>query len=249
MGLRSLFTWLAAPPETKYRMTQQNLDLQAAKKTARVLSTPGLSVTSRKAVDGKEPGPPSRIKASANGSYSPPKGAGFTYPNGRSELRSWYLSAEIVWDGKALTATGNFGRPRTWEPAPKGLRPGTDAAEIFRHGSRPMTSGECPTQIAAIATVGLSGYELNRVVFLDEDARELSRFSMVGFTEDDMMRIAAAAGIAYRSYILAIGGYSTMKLGLSDFCEALFPHNAAHSLLLSYDLQESGWWRRPIKRS
>lgn len=251
MGLRSFITWLAAPPETKYRLDQQHLDVEAAKMAARVLATPGLSVTLRKAVDNRQSGPPLLIKASSNSSFSPPKELRSVYSNARAraDLERWYTTAEIAWDGTHLNATGNFGRPRSWQPVRNGLRPGTDAAEVFQTRQRATASGECPTEVAAMATVGMAGYLPNRVCFLDEESRELSWFSMVGFIEDDMMRIAAAAGIAYRSYTLAMGGFSAMNLTPDDFCEALFPPNATRTLLVSYDLHKGWWWRRPVARS
>lgn len=235
--LRTLLMWPFLPADARLRLRQQRYDAEAANRAPWVLETPDLSVTLITGVEGGTPGRGMSLRP------TPPPGIDRAWSNAL-ERRWWYAYGAIEWDGLAVAVVGErIGRDVRWEPTPGGLRPGFDAVEVFEARRRPTTSGECPDRIAAIATVGPKGHHVQRIYFLDEEARDLGWVPGSGFAEEDVMRFAAAAGIAYRRYAFTFAKFSTLRVTPSRLCEVLFVRSARRARLVG-EVGESpeGWF-------
>jgi hypothetical protein len=206
------------PVDTRFRLRQQLLDREAAEIAQYVLDTPDVSVASVEAVDGRRSARGARL--------SPPSGGGRVVSSAQTPVGGWYTIGRVDWNGEQVTVSGDTGRSGRWEPEQGGLLPGFDAVEVFRAGRRPVTSGECPDRVAAIAAITLAGPRLDWVYFLDQESRELGSISAAGLDEDDLVRVTEEAGIAYRCYALTLARFSSLHVSPSGLCEVLFPRSA-----------------------
>lgn len=216
--LKTLLLRPALPPETRLRLRQQRLDEEADRRSRYLLTTPDLSVTLAVAVDGH--GSPEEVRVF-------PRLPGSTWqPSPVSEVGRWCANGAIHWADGRLSAVGATGWAARWRPEPGGLLPGFDAAEVAAAGLRPATSGQSRDRIAAIAAVGLARHHVQRVYFLDAEFRELDRLPALGLVEADLVRVAEAAGIAYRRYVLSIAKFASLRVSPHSLCEVLFPRSA-----------------------
>lgn len=234
--LKHILMWPFLPREVRLRLRHQHLDGEASKRTAYLLATPDIAVTLLRAADSHTPGRGMRLVPTLS-AYSRPAAR-----IGTTELGRWYRCGAMEWDGERVTVVGPRRPNGEWMPTPGGLLPGFDAVEVFGAGGRPTGSGECRDRIAAIATVGLVGRHLQRILFLDEEARELASIPAQGFAEDDLLRFAEAAGIAYRSYAFAMRNFSSLRVSPGRLCEALFTRSALRVKLVSDDLDDTTNW-------
>ena len=82
-----------------------------------------------------------------------------------------------------------------------------------------------------------------RVVFLDEESRDLGWVPAPGFVEDDLVAFAQAAGVAYRSYALTLGKFSSLRVSPSALCETLFTRSARRVRLVGDQFESvEGWY-------
>lgn len=229
------------PRDVRLRLRHQRIDGEASKRTGYILATPDLAVTLVKAVDGREPGRGMRLVP------KPPNGWRATR-YGTTEWGQWYTFGAVEWDGRHITVIDARRSVGGWRPTPGGLRPGFDAVEIFRAGARPAGSGECLDRVAAVVTVGLAGRHLQRILLLDEEARELLSIPARGFVEADLVRFAEAAGICYRSYAFTLAKFASLRASPSALCEALFPRSARRAKLAISEFEfgvVDDWFSRP----
>lgn len=213
--LRSFLLRPLLPADTRLRLRQQRYDEEAANKSHWILTTPDLAVTCAVSVDGRGSG--ENVGAASRLPPSKPWRQGYRYP------------CQVSWNGQKVGVTGWRGTVTQfvqWSPEPGGLREGFDPADVARAGVRPTTSGECPSRIAAIAAVGLAGHHVSRVYFLDAESRDLGWIPAPGLTEDNLVQVAEAAGIAYRRYVLTLAKFSSLRVMPDGLCEILFPRSA-----------------------
>ena len=230
-------TWPFLTPDAKLRLRHQRLDAEAGKRAGWALEIPDVAVKLLKAVDepdkrGRDPGM-RLVPVSPSGKYP--------YPHSRTPFAAWYSYGAMEWDHQRVTVTGERGSA-TWAPDPGGLRPGFDAVEVFQAGRRPTGSGNCLARVAAIATVGLAGHGLRRIVFLDAEARDLGWVPAPHFKEEDVIKLARAAGIAYRSYAFTFAGFSSARVSPSALCDALFTRSARRVKFVSEEFDPGSDW-------
>jgi len=223
------------PPDVRLRLRHQRLDADATKRSYRYLATADLDVTLVKAVDGSGAGRGMRLVPEA-----PPGMAGTRSP-GKTERGRWYWYGAVEWDYQHITVVGTKSEG-VWEPASGGLRPGFDAVEIFQAGRRPPGCGECLKPVAAIVTVGLTGRHMQRVYFLDAESRSLGHIPAPGFAEDDLVRLAEAAGIAYRRYAFTLARFASLRVLPPGLCEALFTRSARRAKLVREEVEVVDDW-------
>lgn len=237
-------TWPFLTPEVKLRLRHQRLDGEAGKRAGWALQIPDVAVQLVKAVDERDKsgrGPGMRLVP------VPPSGK---YPSRfpSSPYAAWYSSGALEWDHQRVTVTGNRGSA-VWAPDAGGVRRGYDAIEVFQAGRRPPGSGDCLARVAAIATVGLAGHCLQRIVFLDAETRELGWIPAPYFPEEDLIEFARAVGIAYRSYAFTLAGFSSTRVWPVALCEALFTRSARRVKLVSDELDTGNDWFSDPKAS
>lgn len=230
-------TWPFLTPEVKLQLRHQSLDAKAGKRAGWALEIPDVAVELVKAVD--EPYKPGRdpemrlVPVPPKGKYPRP------YPN--SPFAAWYGNGAVEWDHRRVTVTGAKGSA-VWAPDAGGVRRGFDAVAVFRAGRRPAGSGNCLVRVAAIATVGLAGHALRRIVFLDAEARDLGWVPAPHFKEEDVIEFARAAGIAYRSYAFTLKGFSSARVSPPALCDALFTQSARRVKFVSDELDTGSDW-------
>jgi hypothetical protein len=170
----------------------------------------------------------------------PPNGK---YPpaNSTSPYAAWYSHGAIEWDHQRVTVTGTKGSA-VWAPDAGGLRRGFDPVEVFQAGRRPPGSGHCLARVAAIATVGLAGHSLQRIVFLDAETRDLGWIPAPYFQEEDVIKLARAVGIAYRSYAFTLAGFSSTQVWPPALCDALFTRSARRVKFVGDELDAGNDW-------
>lgn len=214
------------PEDTRIRLRQQCYDAEAANRSRRILTTPDLAVTIAVAVDGAGTG---------------------------DNATPWSSYRSAIWNGQKVVVPGWRGKATSvqWFPQPGGFLPGFDPADVARAGVRPAPSGECPSRIAAIATVGLAGHHVSRLYFLDAECHDLlhscTRLSpeIERGLEDDLISVADSAGIAYRRYALTLARYSSLRVSPEKVCDVLFPRSARRVRLGSEEedwYTEYPWW-------
>lgn len=210
------------PVETRYRLKQHRLDMEAAKKAVRVLSLPGVSVTVLRSTSGAR----SWQEISLVPTPTPPHLTAW-----------WFTKGGLAWDGKLLTVTGSNDSSPRWPTAQGGVRTGFGADEVAQTRCRPVASGECPNSVVEIASVALQGHPARRLYFLDEESRHLTMTPARGFTEDKIADFADHAGVIFRTYALTTGGVTTPDA----MCEALFPRSARRRQVISESNQSVEW--------
>jgi hypothetical protein len=217
------------PPETRLRLRlrHQRLDAEAGKRAGWRLRIPEVTVTLVKAVDSSGPGRGMRLVPTLSGNVG--------------YQARWCRLGAMEWDHRRVTIIGDLGRG-VWAPDAGGLRPGFDPVEVRQAGRRPTGTGECLDRLAAIATVGLAGHVLQRIVFLDGEARELGWIPAPYFAEADVIRFAQAAGIPYRGYAFTFAGFSSTRVSPPELCEALFTRSARRMKLISDELDAGDDW-------
>jgi hypothetical protein len=235
--LANALTWPFLTPGGKLQLRHQHLDAKAEKRAGWALQIPGVSVHLAKAVDGpRKPGPDPGVRLVP----VPPRGK-YPFPYRSTLFATWYSQGAIEWDRQHVTVTGTKGSA-AWAPDHGGLRPGFEALEVFRAGRRPAGSGYCLARVAAIATVGLAGRSLQRIVFLDAATRGLGWLPAYYFHEDDVIGFAGAAGIAYRSYAFTFEHFSSMQVSPSMLCDALFTRSARWVKFVDDELSAGHDW-------
>lgn len=233
----NVLTWPFLTPDVKLQLRHQHFDAEAGKRAGWALRVPDVDVKLVKAVDdpdkrGRDPGL-RLVPVPPNGKYPSP------YTD--APFAAWYSRGAMEWDHQRVTVTGTRGSA-VWAPAAGGLRRGFDAVEVFQAGRRPTGSGNCLARVAAIATVGLAGHGLRRIVFLDAEARDLGWIPAPYFNEDDVIKFARAAGIAYRSYAFTLARLSPSQVSPSALCEALFTRSARRVKFISDELDTGSDW-------
>jgi hypothetical protein len=201
--MSELIPWLMTrfvPEEARYRVRQQRLDAEAARRSRRVIRLTGVSVT--------------LVNSSADSSAD--SSVGVRPRKGRAELvptpalryvhSPWLDYGRLTWDGTRLTATGDNGSAAGWLVQEGGVKPGFGAEEVAEAGWRPVTSGECPTSVTEIAAVSLGGRAIRRLYLLDEESRQLTMLPARGLPEDRIIAFATNVGIEYRAYSITTGG-------------------------------------------
>ena len=234
--ITNALTWPFLTPDVKLRLRHQRLDAEG-KRARWALEVPDVAVKLVKAIDerdkpGRDPG--MRLVP------VPPNGKP-TYHHPNTPFAAWYSHGGVEWDHRRVTVTGTRDSA-VWAPDAGGLRPGFDAVEVFKAGRRPPGSGHCLARVAAIATVGLAGHSLQRIVFLDAEARDLGWIPAPYFKEEDVIRFARAAGIAYRSYAFTLAGFSSALVSPLALCEALFTRSARRVKFVSDELDTGNDW-------
>ncbi|MEY9930784.1 hypothetical protein ABH926_005431 [Catenulispora sp. GP43] len=241
IGLMSIFTnaltWPFLTSDVKLRLRHQRLDAAAGKRAGWALEVPDVAVKLVKAVDdpckpGRDPG--MRLVPVSSSAKYPPR-----YSN--SPFAAWYSHGAIEWDHHRVTVTGTRGSA-AWAPDAGGLRRGFDAVEVFQAGRRPTGSGNCLARVAAIATVGLAGHGLRRIVFLDAETRDLGWIPASYFKEEDVIEFARAVGIAYRSYAFTLAGFSATQVWPPALCDALFTPSARRVKFVGDELDMGNDW-------
>lgn len=234
--LKDALAWPFMAPEDRLRLRHQRMDAEAAKRRGWALQMEDISVTLVTAVEGSVAGGDELRLAPAG------HGGGVHVSFAGTALDRWFKMGSMEWDALRIRISGDYGTG-VWYPETGGLRPGFDAAEILRAGHRPIGSGECLRRVAAIATVGLAGRHIQRILFLDAEARELAWLPAKYFAEDDIIRLAQAAGIAYRRYAFTFARYSSTQISPRGLCEVLFPRSARRVKVVSEDLDaETNWF-------
>ncbi|NUP49968.1 MAG: hypothetical protein HOW97_22050 [Catenulispora sp.] len=213
------------PVETRYRLRQHKIDDEAAGKAARVLASPGVSVTVRRSTTGAGSWREARLV--------PVPSVGHTGA-------WWYTKGGLAWDGTVLTVTGSLKATGSWRTAQGGVKPGFGAAEVAQAGVRPPGSGECPSTVVEIAAVGIGDLPVRRLYFLDEESRHLTMTPFRGFTDAKLSEFVQHAGVVFRTYSLTTGGATTPDA----MCEFLFPRSARRRLVISENSELADWgWR------
>ncbi|ACU70924.1 hypothetical protein Caci_2004 [Catenulispora acidiphila DSM 44928] len=248
--LTTTLLWPFLAPDVRLRLRHQRLDAEAPKRAGWALQIPEVKVTRVKAVDGALDGTgggPGSRRGMRLTPVAPSPWKQQQTMVGTRPIDRWLRSGAMEWDGRRVTIAGSL-RTGTWIPREGGLIPDFDAAEVARAGRRPFGTGECERHLAAIATVGLAGRHLKRIVFLDAEARELGWIPAPYFAQDDVIRFAQAAGIAYRSYAFTFAGYSSTRLSPEKLCEALFTRSARRVKLMGDGASdESDWLSDPTR--
>ena len=235
--IANALTWPFLTPGGKLHLRHQHLDGEADKRAGWALRVPGVAVELVKAADGPskrghDPGV-RLVPVPPNGKYPS------VYRS--TLLATWYSQGAIEWDSRQVTVTGTKGSA-IWAPDRGGFRPGFEPVEVFRAGRRPMGSGNCLARVAAIATVGLAGRSLQRIVFLDAETRDLGWLPACYFREDDVIGFARAVGIAYRSYAFTFERFSSAQVSPSMLCEALFTRSARWVKFVNDELNTGNDW-------
>lgn len=213
------------PVETRYRLRQQRIDVEAAEKAVRILTLAGVSVTVLQSTTG--------VRSWRETSLVPT-------PAFRHMYAWWSANGGLRWDGTLLTATGDKDSSAGWPTIQGGVQPGFGAAEVAQAGGRPVSSGECPSSVAEIAAVGMKGHPPRRLYFLDEESRHLTMTPALGFTEEKLADFANHAGVVFRTYALTTGGLTSPDA----MCEVLFPRSARRRLVVSESSPAAEWqWR------
>lgn len=193
------------PAEARYRLRQQRIDEEVAREAMRVLNSPAVPVTERR----------SWVGAGTGGFYE-------VRETRRGPAPSYSLKPAIAFDGTSLRVAGEDGFEPGLSVRRGGLRPGFAAHEVAAARCRPMTSGECPAEVAEIAAVALGPGRIRRLYFLDEESRELAAIPAAGLSEDILVELAEHAGIVFRVYAFgAVTGTDPDRR-----CEVLFPRSA-----------------------
>jgi hypothetical protein len=215
----------ALPADTRYRLRQQGMDAEIARRALRVLGRSDVLVGLRRAVPGhlspesfmlcvaRRPGVP---LAEANTMFS--------------------------WSGEQLLVFAEGGAVARLSPRPAsgGVLPGFGAHEVAAARCRPMTSGECPALLAEVAAVAFAGGSIRRVYFLDEESRELTSVPADGLSEEKLAGLAAHIGVPFRVYSFRMA----RRFRPQRWCEVLFPPSARRHRLVN-PLKERGDWRKP----
>ena len=110
------------------------------------------------------------------------------------------------------------------------------------NGRAPLPVGCGPVSTRSRSSARATGRPSHRIVFLDVEARELGRIPALYFTEDDVIKYAHEAGIAYRSYSFAFAGDSSTRVSPGRLCEALFVRSARWVKLVSEELDMGSDW-------
>lgn len=210
------------PEETRYRLRQHKLDIEAAEKAARVLPLPGVTVT---------------VLHSTTGARSWRETTLVPTPTPPHMTAWWFTKGGLAWDGNLLTVTGDNNTSPHWPTAQGGVHPEFAADNVAQARHRPVTSGECPAAIVEIASIALQGHRPRRLYFLDEESRHLTMTPARGFTEDQLTTFAHHAGLTYRTYALTTGGTTTPDA----MCEALFPRSARRRRVISENSPSAEW--------
>lgn len=237
--LTNALTWPFLTPDVKLRLRHQRFDAEAAKRAGWALEVPDVAVKLVKAVDnrykpGRDPGV-RLVPVSPSGKYPPPSS---------SPLAAWYSHGAIEWDHQRVTVTGTKGSA-AWAPDTGGLRRGFDAVEVFQARRRPPGSGHCLARVAAIATVGLAGHSPQRIMFLDAETRDLGWIPAAYFKEEDVIELARAVGIAYRSYAFTLAGFSSTQVWPPALYEAVFTRSARRVKFVGDELDPGNDWSAP----
>lgn len=214
------------PEEAGYRLRQQRLDAEAARRTRRVVRLAGVSVT----VVNSSTGAPSGRKVE----LIPKSGL-------RNVHSPWLDYGRLSWNGTRITAVGDNGSAGGWPVQEGGVRPGFGAEAVAEAGWRPVTSGECPASVAEIATVGLGGRPIRRLYLLDEESRHLTMLPARGLLEDRIIAFTNAVGLAYRAYSITTSGRVHPDVLCDD---VLFPRSARR-IRLTRRLSEDADWQWP----
>lgn len=235
--IANTLTWPFLPPDVKLQLRHRRLDAGADKREGWALQIPDVAVKLVKAVDGadrtgRDPGM-RLVPVPPNGKYPSP------YLN--APFAAWYSRGAIEWDHQRVTVTGTKGSA-VWAPDVNGLRPGFDAVEVFQARRRPTGSGNCLSRVAAIATVGLAGHRLQRIVFLDAEARDLGWMPASYFNEDDVIKFARAVGVPYRSYAFTLAHVSSARVSPHALFEALFTQSARRVTFVSDEINTGNDW-------
>ncbi|MBS2551518.1 hypothetical protein KGQ19_32085 [Catenulispora sp. NL8] len=228
-------------PDTRLLLRHQRLDAEAGKRAGWALQIPDVEVRLVTAVNKRGPDLGKWLVPQSKGK----RGVRYT---GDTAIGRWYRHGAMKWDHQRVTIAGSNGTG-VWLPETGGLLPGFDAVEVFQAHRRPTGSGECRSRIAAIATVGLAGRALQRIVFLDAEARELGWIPAPYFAEDDVMKFAQAAGIAYRRYAFTLARFSSARVSPTQLCEALFTRSALRVKLMSEEFSTNDWLTDPTQAS
>lgn len=210
------------PVETRYRLRQHRLDIEAAEKAVRVLTLAGVSVT---------------VLRSTPGARSWREASLVPTPTAPHLTAWWFTKGGLAWDGNLLTVTGDNDSSPRWPTAQGGVQPGFGADEVARAGLRPVASGECPSAVVEIASVALQGHPARRLYFLDEESRQLTMTPARGFTEEKLADFAGHAGVSFRTYALTTGAVTTPDA----MCEVLFPRSARRRQVISERSPSAEW--------
>lgn len=211
------------PVETRYRLRQQRIDAESARLAARLFEMDGVSATLRKSVTST--GTEGDVRLAPTHPY-------------RTQVPKWFARGILYWDGTRLGVVGEYSTA-AWPTARGGVKPQFGADEIARAGCRPATSGECPASVAEIAAVAVGSFPIRRLYLLDDEGRHVTMAPALGLAEEDVIRLAAHAGIVYRAYSINTG---MTGLAPGRLCEALFPRSARRRNSVGFGNDAADWW-------
>jgi hypothetical protein len=69
----------------------------------------------------------------------------------------------------------------------------------------------------------MPGHPLQRIYFVDAEARSLGSIPARNFVEAEISAVAAAAGIAYVRYVLSLAKFASLRVSWARLCEGIFP--------------------------